>query len=67
VGKIGLSNRQSTEKESIMKPSDKVRSNGAFLASAILTLLLFAVGASALADWMPDSNGLPVDISAPAD
>ena len=50
-----------------MKPTDKVRANGAFMASAILTLLLFAAGASALADWIPDSNGLPVDISAPAD
>ena len=50
-----------------MKASAKTRSNGAFLASAILTLLMFATGASALADWLPDGNGLPVDISAPAD
>ena len=49
-----------------MKPSAKTRSHGAFFASAILTLLLFAAGASALADWIPDDSGLPVDIAAPA-
>ncbi|MDP9109202.1 MAG: hypothetical protein M3N23_09055 [Pseudomonadota bacterium] len=50
-----------------MKPSTSFRSHGAFVASALLALLLFSAGASALADWMPDGGGLPVDIAAPAD
>jgi hypothetical protein len=65
-GKVDRSNRQPTEEEANMKPSAKTRSQGAFFATAILTLLLFAAGASALADWMPDDSGLPVDIAAPA-
>ncbi len=50
-----------------MKPSLTLRSCGSFLATAILMLFLFATGASALAGWMPDNDGLPVDIAAVAE
>ncbi|MEC5217262.1 hypothetical protein RCH09_002219 [Actimicrobium sp. GrIS 1.19] len=50
-----------------MKPSAKVRSFGAFFVSAVFMLLTFAIGGAALADWMPDGDGLPVDIAALAE
>ena len=50
-----------------MSAATSIRSYGNFFATAILTLLLFATGASALADWMPDDSGLPVDIAAVAE
>jgi hypothetical protein len=50
-----------------MSSTNKVRSYGNFFATAVLMLLLFATGASALADWMPDDSGLPVDIAAVAE
>ena len=49
-----------------MKTALTLRSCISFVASAVLMLFLFASGASALAGWMPDSEGLPVDIAAVA-
>lgn len=44
-----------------------LRSLGSFIATAALMLFLFATGASALAGWIPDNEGLPVDIAAVAE
>lgn len=64
--KIGLLNFQRYRHDK-MKFSFTPRSLGSFLASAILMLFLFAAGASAIAGWMPDSDGLPIDIAAVAE
>ena len=50
-----------------MKNSFTFRSCISFVATATLMLFLFATGASAIASWMPDSDGLPVDIAAIAE
>ena len=54
-------------REPNMKSTFTLRSCGSFLATAVLMLFLFATGASALAGWMPDNDGLPVDIAAVAE
>ena len=50
-----------------MASNNKIRSYGNFFASTALMLVLLATGASALADWLPSDNGLPVDIAAVAE
>lgn len=50
-----------------MKSTFTLRSFVNFLATAMIMLFLFATGASALASWMPDNEGLPVDIAAVAE
>lgn len=64
--KIGVLNFHLAQ-EPTMKSTFTLRSCGSFLATAMLMLFLFATGASALAGWMPDNDGLPVDIAAVAE
>lgn len=50
-----------------MKPSAQARSVGSFIATAALALFCFVMGTALLANWMIDSDGMPVDIAYPSE